>query len=143
MLPLVSSRNTIALRAVMYEPAHPCKKRKGRAASVESVPGKGWACQPGVEFFHFLNGLQFTSNSIEVLREAEPDVAVMVMGYLPAGVPVVVVVEVPFDPQAAWSRMRVKKPPRSRAVRMRRLRDNFPPKLKPSSASPDTGSQVA
>lgn len=74
---------------------------------------------------------------------AEPDVPVTVMVYVPAGVPPVVVVGLLEPPHPAWNRIRAKNPSSKTPVSMSRLRDAFPPTLRPRNAMPQSGNQVA
>lgn len=74
---------------------------------------------------------------------AEPEVAVTVMGYVPAGVPPVWVVLLLELPQAAWKQISPSRPLTSNPPSRRRMRDFFPPKVSPNIAMPPTGRSVA
>ena len=77
-----------------------------------------------------------------MLRVALPETALMVTGYVPAGVPVVVVTGA-----AEWhpgkNKSSAKSPARSRPMSARRRREVLPPSPTPSKDRPETGSQVA
>jgi len=72
----------------------------------------------------------------------EPEVAVTVRLYVPAGVPVVVLV-VLLEPQPIWKITSAKKHPRSIAIMTRRRRDFLPPMPAPSRANPEIGKIAA
>jgi hypothetical protein len=87
-------------------------------------------------------GPYWTTSVTTVVRVALPDTAFTVTGYVPAGVPVVVVVVVD-EPQPAWKITSAKNPPMSTANSNRLRRERLPPIPTPNSASPETGNKAA
>ena len=71
-----------------------------------------------------------------------PEVAVTVNVYVPAGVPVVVLVAV-CEPHPGCRKIRTKNAPIITPRKARRLRDIVPPMPNPRKARPETGSHIA
>jgi len=90
---------------------------------------------------YYLFSFYCTFNTTVAVRTADPEVALMIRVYCPAGVPVVVVV-VGVDPQLADNPRTTRKTPARIPSSQRRLLDIFPPAM-PSNANPETGRNKA
>jgi hypothetical protein len=77
-----------------------------------------------------------------VLRVALPDAALTVTEYVPAGVPVVVVV-VLDELHPCTNNISAKNPAKTSPISNRRWRERLPVSPTPTSARPETGNQLA
>jgi hypothetical protein len=75
------------------------------------------------------------------VRVAEPEIALTVITYVPAGVPTVVVV-VALEPQPAWKAISAKNPTSSKLIAARRVRETLPVHT-PNIANPNIGKPIA
>ena len=121
-----------------------CKSRCYRTLrdrTERASPSKTTRADPKVRPLFVLRSFYFTTNCTVALCGTVPEVAVIVMGYVPAGVPLTGVGVVPLVPHPACNSISDTNPAKTNPPRRRRLRDIFPLMPKPTRASPETGSQ--